>query len=95
MLSTQEKISKLDEKIDILKRQQSTLHRRLEAQIIDMMKSHKAFHVEFSILYGALDELMQKLQNSDTTTLEIWQRKGLERLTKKAKKAETHTDRHA
>ena len=85
----------LIKKIDDLKRQQTTLHHRLETQIIGMMKSHKAFHVDFPILYGALDELMQKLHHPDTTTLEMWKKRGLERLTKKTKKSETHNDRHA
>ena len=62
---TLQKIKDIDQKIAKLKYVQEKLQQHLELKIISLLKTEKAFAVDFEILYGAIYELTQKLKNDN------------------------------
>ena len=89
---TLQKIKDIDQKITELKQAQEKLQQHLELKIISLLKTEKAFAVDFEILYGAIYELTQKLQYDSVNNLDSanphaaeianWQQLGLARLNK-------------
>ena len=89
---TLQKIKDIDHKITELKQQQEKLQQHLELKIISLLKTEKAFGVDFEILYGAIYELTQKLKHDNIHNLDSanpcaaeianWQQLGLTRLNK-------------
>ncbi len=86
------KIKAIDQKIVTLKEQQGKLQQSLELKIINLLKAEKALSWDFEILYGAIYELTQRLQNAilhnsdlahcDALEITKWQQLGAERLGK-------------
>ncbi|MEI6627790.1 MAG: hypothetical protein WCN27_00040, partial [Alphaproteobacteria bacterium] len=60
---TLQKIKDIAQRITELKQQQEKLQQQIELKIIALLKTEKAFAVDFEILYGAIYELTQKLKN--------------------------------
>ena len=89
---TLQKIKEIDQKITELKQTQEKLQQHLESKIISLLKTEKAFAIDFEILYGAIYELTQKLKHENINNLnsanpcaiEIanWRQLGLARLNK-------------
>ncbi len=67
---TLQKIKNIDQKITELKQQQEKLQQHLELKIIGLLKTEKAFAVDFEILYGAIYELTQKLKHDNIHNLD-------------------------
>ena len=67
---TLQKIKNIDQKISELKQQQEKLQQHLELKIISLLKTEKAFAVDFEILYGAIYELTQKLKNDSSDNID-------------------------
>lgn len=65
-----QKIKNIDQKISELKQQQEKLQQQIELKIITLLKTEKAFSVDFEILYGAIYELAQKLKNDSSDNLD-------------------------
>ena len=63
---TLQKIKNIDQKITELKQQQEKLQQHLELKIIGLLKTEKAFAVDFEILYGAIYELTQRFKNDNS-----------------------------
>lgn len=57
-----QKIKNITQKIVKLKHTQEKLQQQIELKIISLLKSEKAFAIDFAILYGAIYELTQKLK---------------------------------
>ena len=62
-----QKIRDIDQKIIDLKHTQEKLQQQIELKIISLLKSEKAFAIDFAILYGAIYELTQKLKKNDNS----------------------------
>jgi hypothetical protein len=96
-LSKSQRIIAIHKKIESLKQQEEKLNKKLETRLITLLKNEKAFDCDFEILYGAIYELTQKLQNIDSHNLTNenddfrniemveWKKLGAELLTKKKK----------
>ena len=67
---TLQKIKDIDQKITELKQAQEKLQQHLESKIISLLKTEKAFAVDFEILYGAIYELTQKLKHANIHNLD-------------------------
>ncbi|MDQ5883796.1 MAG: hypothetical protein QG556_133 [Pseudomonadota bacterium] len=67
---TLQKIKDIDQKIAKLKYVQEKLQQHLELKIISLLKTEKAFAVDFEILYGAIYELTQKLKNDNFNNID-------------------------
>ena len=67
---TLQKIKEIDQKIAELKQAQEKLQQHLELKIISLLKTEKAFAVDFEILYGAIYELTQKLKHDNTHNID-------------------------
>lgn len=88
-----QKIKNIDQKISELKQQQEKLQQQIELKIINLLKTEKAFVIDFAILYGAIYDLTQKLKNDSSDNLDPdhlhssqmanWQQLGLNLLKKK------------
>jgi hypothetical protein len=61
-----QKIKNITQKIVELKHTQEKLQQQIELKIISLLKSEKAFAIDFAILYGAIYELTQKLKKNDS-----------------------------
>ncbi len=61
-----QKIREIDQKIVDLKHTQEKLKQQIESKIISLLKTEKAFAIDFVILYGAIYELTQKLKKNDS-----------------------------
>ena len=93
---TLQKIKDIDQKIAELKQSQEKLQQHLESKIISLLKTEKAFAVDFEILYGAIYELTQKLKHDNIHNLDSanphaveianWQQLGVSLLQKQRKK---------
>lgn len=88
-----QKIKNITQKIVKLKHTQEKLQQQIELKIISLLKSEKAFAIDFVILYGAIYELTQKLKKNDsfhdndsdyprTSEMANWQQLGINRLQK-------------
>lgn len=84
-----QKIKDIDQKISELKQQQERLQQQIELKIINLLKTEKAFNIDFAILYGAMYELSQQLKNGGSSDhlfasqMKNWQQIGLSLLQKK------------
>ena len=67
---TLQKIKDIDQKITELKQAQEKLQQHLESKIISLLKTEKAFAVDFEILYGAIYEITQKLKHENIHNLD-------------------------
>lgn len=96
-----QKIKNIDQKISELKQQQEKLQQQIELKIITLLKTEKAFAIDFEILYGAIYELTQKLKNDSSNNLDHdhlhssqmanWKHLGLNLLQKKETNAKPKT----
>lgn len=86
-----EKINKLNEKIEKLKQQQLSVQKTFESKITTLLKKEKAFNYDFTILYGGILDLCQKLNNpkNNESDIQKFQHIGTSSLIKKSKSEET------
>lgn len=80
-----EKIEKINQQIEKLKRRQQTVQKTFESKIINLLKREKAFNYDFTILYGAVLDICEKLNDSKNNKKQIehWKTIGNSSLEKK------------
>ena len=86
-LSPLEKIEKINKQIEKLKKQQQDVQKTFESKIINLLKKEKAFHHDFTILYGSILDICQKLndQKNNKDQISHWEKIGNAALDKKKK----------
>lgn len=65
-------LQKLNDKINQLKQQQEKIHHQLGEKIIKLLISKNAFEVDFNVLYGAIIEVTQKINNASDEEIKNW-----------------------
>ncbi|CAO5673887.1 MAG: hypothetical protein CNLJKLNK_01374 [Holosporales bacterium] len=82
-----EQLEKLNQKINKLKMQQQKVQKTFEEKITNLLKKKNAFHHDFNILYGAILDICEKLndQQNNKDQISVYQEKGTLALSKKKK----------
>ena len=82
-----EKIEKINQQIDKLKQQQKNVQKTFESKITNLLKREKAYNHNFTILYGAILDICQKLndQKNNKDQISHWEKIGNAALDKKKK----------
>ncbi|CAO4848094.1 MAG: hypothetical protein FADNKDHG_01526 [Holosporales bacterium] len=78
-------LEKLNQKINKLKMQQQKVQKTFEEKITNLLKKKNAFHHNFNILYGAILDICEKLNDQKNHEDEIshWKKIGTTALEKK------------
>lgn len=86
-LTPLQKIEKINQQIEKLKQQQQKVQKTFEAKIANLLKKEKAYTHDFNILYGAILDVSQKLNDSKNNQEQIsnWEKIGSSALVKKQK----------
>lgn len=87
-LSPLQKIHKINQKIEKLKQQSQNVQKTFETKITNLLKKEKAYHHDFTILYGAILDICQKMNRAEFNeeTLKRFQTLGQSILEKKKNK---------
>lgn len=82
-----EQLEKLNQKINKLKQQQQKVQQSFEVKITNLLKKKNAFHHDFNILYGAILDVCQKLNDpkNNKDQISVYREKGTLALSKKMK----------
>lgn len=82
-----EQLEKLNQKINKLKMQQQKVQKTFEEKITNLLKKKNAFHHDFNILYGAILDICEKLndQKNNKDQIKHWEKIGMMSLDKKKK----------
>ena len=82
-----EKIQKINQKIEKLKLQQQNVQKTFETKITALLKKEKAYHHDFNVLYGAILDVCEKINDhNNTDQISAFHEKGNLALSKKNKK---------
>lgn len=84
-----ERIEKINQQILKLKQQQQNVQKTFESKITALLKKEKVYAHDFTLLYGAVLDICQKLNDQENNNAQIltWEKIGSSALEKK-KKAE-------
>lgn len=82
-----ERIEKINEKILKLKQLQQNVQKTFESKITNLLKREKIYNHDFTILYGAILDTCQKLndQQNNIDQISSWEKIGTMALEKKQK----------
>lgn len=79
------KIEKITDKIKDLKKEQEKLQDDLGQTLMSLFKTHQAYKIDFETLYGAVSDLLEKINNQEISQSErdAWKQIGKSLLSKK------------
>lgn len=82
-----ERIEKINQQILKLKLQQQNVQKTFESKITTLLKKEKVYNHDFTILYGAILDICEKLndQQNNKEQLSHWEKMGSSALEKKKK----------
>lgn len=95
ILSPLDKIEQIKNKIEKLKHQQEKIQISFEEKIISCLRKEKAFTHNFDVLYGAIIDITQKLndEKNNINHIENWKKLGQKSLNKKNKSVEMNKEK--
>ena len=79
------KIEKITDKMKDLKKEQEKLQDDLQQTLMSLFKTHHAYKIDFETLYGAISDLLEKINNQKVSQseLDVWKQIGESLLSKK------------